>query len=236
MAGNVHAILLIVFPVATAWACRKFWMRPGLLRLFGAVVAGSFLALFAGASAVVWTYSGQPATQWILPGICLVGIIAFVKEETVRTGLTLVWTLTMFGMCHHYLLLVNGPGYTGNPNIEKRWAAVKRSLLRSVSNRLATVTSDNSDYPAGWLAESSILTKHDKVVDRRSLTFSSTIVSPFWHSWLTGLYRSRSVPQAVWYPGGRLREGRDHLEVRDVKTSDGPARNLSQLWRRNMAA
>lgn len=113
IAGTVHAVVLIALPLATLWMCIRW--SDGRVSLPKLLVAGMTGVLVAPATAMVTAHAcdaGHPVAQWVIPGLCIIAIVGFVKRRhgLIAMGMT---TAIMFVLCLHYSSIVHGPDYIG---------------------------------------------------------------------------------------------------------------------------
>lgn len=118
--------------------------------------------------------------------------------------------------CHHNVL-VNREDLIG------RWSSREQGLKSiAMSNdemfRLQVSRVDRSDatvYRAGWYEELPPWKNARWAKGASTWGPERPELIPFWHSSLTGIFGLKKIPQGYWYPGGRLADGLDKVELRD---------------------
>jgi hypothetical protein len=198
--------------IALVWRAPR--MKPSRLRLMGSILASICLFVVAGITALHACNAGQPFMQMLIPSLCMASVLMFVKPSWMRRAVTIVMVVAAFALSQHFSILVHMNGYTGNPHSEAR---LRVRLLRSMRERIEVLRpEDSTDYPAGWLFDSIPLQRSDfsetEYLDHRAAA------SATWHTWLTRIYRTDSVPTDVWFSGGRVNDPEARLEVRDRST------------------
>jgi hypothetical protein len=211
-----HAALLLALPAAAAVACAVRPAKPDKVRLLSAAVA---LPLLAVLGLLQWhsCQEGRAYLQWVIPSLCALAGILFIRWWKPALGLALVQVGSMTFLTTNYHELVHGPVYTGNRDWE-RFAAPMRdhqlNVLRGAVGRAGAT--QEASYPAGWLRTvplAASMEEHDLggFVSRR---YDPPV--PLWHTGFTGLYLERSVAVGVWFPGGTLAAGASGLAWKDL--------------------
>lgn len=214
MQGSVHAILLIALPVTVVAALAVLKRRAPTGSQFTVALA---IAAVATLAAPMFNHhlcrEGEPRTQWMILGPCLLLVLLFVNSPAWRRTLGAIVFIGMMGLSCHFTNLVHEPGWTGNPDWDGGATIIFRSLRQSAVAAARDSENPNVEMPAGWLRESSFWPEvQDQFGDRHPVRRELRRV---WHTWLTGLYRYSNIPQDFWYPGGPLADGMTRLEMRD---------------------
>jgi len=210
---DVHAILLLLFPVVAVVAIRLFgfaWTADGARLLSCIVVIVCWLLVATATMALTPWY---PTWQWIIPGLCIVAIMLCVEDFSQAAWVALSIAVAGLGLILHAWHLCDhvrsSPAYP-------EW--VQKSIdnhdLRLASEQLSRDAPELSSqaFPAGWLES----------------VFPSVNLSPrlvgeatpkfvrCWHTGLTGiLERDGNQSLGIWYPGGIIAQASPHLEIRD---------------------
>jgi len=119
------------------------------------------------------------------------------------------------------------PVYTLKPELA---VMVTRGRLRRVCNTLASLPTEYLDtrakYPAGWLMKTAfwkaLPEDYQEAYGSMTPYFSrkGLITTQMeWHTILTGFYRVREVPSAIWYPGGTYTDAIRKIEYRRTDSS-----------------
>jgi hypothetical protein len=114
MAGPLHFVGLVGLVAITGIAVARGFSRPTWKR-------GGAAALAALASSTLVCLglhgcdAGQPLVQWAAPALCLVVCILFVGDPRARLGLAAGAVAVMLGLTIHYLSVVHGSDWIGNP-------------------------------------------------------------------------------------------------------------------------
>ncbi len=216
MQADVHAVLLIALTVAALAALALFKRRIPTSRQF---VIAFALASFGTVAAPTFNHhlcrEGEPRTQWLILGPCLLLILVFVKSAAWRRILGTVVFVGMLGLSCHFTEFVHTPGWTGNPDWDGGNSLARRGLHQVISAVAKDMEDPQVEYPAGWLRDLPVwdginerLGDSHRPVYRRQLERA-------WHTWLTGLYRYTKIRQDYWYPGGPFAEAGPRTELRD---------------------
>jgi hypothetical protein len=214
MQGTVHAVVLIILPVAVVIALAAVKRRVPTGRQFTIAFA---IAAFGTLAAPMFNfhlcYEGVPFMQWLILGPCLLLILLFVKSPAWRRTLGAAVFIGMMGLSCHFTDIVHEPGWTGNPDWDGGANIRFRSVRHSAATAAAKCEDPNLELPANWLRELPIWPVVQESLDDQHLTRREVIRT--WHTTLTGLYRYFSIPQDYWYPGGPLADAITRLELRD---------------------
>ena len=109
----IHLLILIgLFGLSMRCITRNY-RSPSSARWFVALTLGVAITLAIGLSALATSDRGQPFQQWLLPGFCLVLVLALARDGKPRTGTVIVLMTGMLGLSHHYRSVVQGDEYLG---------------------------------------------------------------------------------------------------------------------------
>ena len=215
----LHAIVLIALPLGTVallFAVRRRAPKD-IEALIATVVAGTLV--LAARTFKHRCNSGQPYTQWALPGLCLWVILLIVADRTFRAGCAAVIAFAMAALCWHFMGLVHEPGWTGDPNGMRAMAQNRpKVMIREAEEFLASkAAEDPIDYPAGWLSELPPI----KVAEITYELYLGKcpgvgVYTSCWHSKITGLYRARAgTSRDLWYFGGPIKDAKGRIVVKE---------------------
>jgi hypothetical protein len=216
MDGNLNALGLILVITITAFFTARFGRRPDSLARVVKAFAGAFALSFLALSlSVHFCHAGDPIHHWTIAALCLGCLATFVNWERIALGAGATVVVLTAALAIQFLGLVHTESYTGSPEWATRGSRAEAlSKLRLIRERLPLYETDAKSYPAGWLAETSLWGEFPNE-NAALLRGKSVAIQPFWHSWLTGLYRKSYKPTAVWYPGGPLKDALPKLEFRE---------------------
>lgn len=213
-AGTKHAVAMMALLVAVVPPLAVLKRRRPTNRQFTIALAFAALGMFTASScAAHLCREGQPRTQLLVLGPCLLLILLFVKSTAWRRTLGALTFLGMLGLSNQFSDIVHEPGWTGNPEWDRGMSVTLRSHRQCAASVAADSDDPAAEMPAGWLREMPVWpTMQDRFVGRLPARREITAT---WHTWFTGLYRYTAIPQDLWYPGGPLAEGMTRLELRD---------------------
>ncbi|MBK8268047.1 MAG: hypothetical protein IPK83_06950 [Planctomycetes bacterium] len=131
MIGTIHAILLLSFAALAIGSIIILKKRrpPALSLLLAPVLAALGMVIAYGANEHL-CYSGEPRTQWLILGPCLMLVLLLIKEKRTRRALALGVFIAMIGLSCHFTDIVHQPGWTGNPNHDSGAATVNLRRTR----------------------------------------------------------------------------------------------------------
>ena len=69
--------------------------------------------LFAAAAGLHRCDLGQPFSQWLVPGVALIAVVACVYPVRLRRGLAAALAFTTVSLTLHFAALVHEPGFIG---------------------------------------------------------------------------------------------------------------------------
>ena len=219
MQGSLHAIGLIACPVLVVAVIAVSKRAPLSVRRICIAVLVSLLAMFiADTVSVHACIAGQPLTQWLVPGLCMVAVLCSIESVACRAIAGSVLALLAIALSLQFSHLVHEPGFTGNPS---EFLSARDRKIRLLAELIAFDTSDS--YPQGWVREVlplGSLPEDDRaaIADLLGQLDQRAKATHAWHTWLTGLYVTEPVHTDVWYLGGPPQEGAVSLELRDRDT------------------
>lgn len=226
MEGNINAIGIIITPILTAILIIKFGAMPKkLTHILASVIITLVVYCFGSAKAAHYKCDeGQGFFQWLIPSLCFLSNLLFIKPKIIRWIAATVVFILMFYLCFKYDDLVHkdryGGQYTGNPEWRKQLHSerIKHNLeeLKKILSE-ASVKND-TNYPAGWLSDSEIkqLIPESKQYPKHLLDNKSVKETyKFWHTPITRLYGVTYQRIDIWYPGGLLEDCINKLEFKE---------------------
>ncbi|MFH0888427.1 MAG: hypothetical protein V1871_04395 [Planctomycetota bacterium] len=215
MEGNINAIGIIIIPILTAILLIKYGSKPN--KLFQ-IIIGILITLIAlCGNPQHLCYEGQSFYQSIIPSICLLISLLFIKPKIIRWVTAVIILITMFYLINQYNNLVHGNNYTGNPKWRKKTTQEGvQDKLQYIKIELETISAtNNTTYPAGWLSDLEIKQlipqSEQFLLDNKSVKETYK----FWHTPITRLYGVTYQKVDIWYPGGLLKDSINKLEVKE---------------------
>jgi hypothetical protein len=205
MNPTTHAVALLAIVGVTLLACIGLRGKP---QSSAGLIAGAACFLMSLLMPGHLCDAGHPWSQLLIGSACITMLIVFVRDRRVALGLSFVIAVSAGKLAWDYVDLVHVEGVTGNRNpSQERMRIRSERLARETLAEMAK--SDSKSYPEGWLSDSEI--RPDKV----PFALTRVDVSPFWHSWFTGLYSCRRRDGSLWYPGGKLADAAPRVEWRE---------------------
>lgn len=215
----LHAIVLIALPLGTIallFAVRRRAPQD-IEALIATVIAG--VLVLAARTFKHNCNSGQPYTQWAIPGLCLWVILLFVADRTFRSGCAAVMTFAMAALCWHFMGLMHEPGWTGDPQGMRAMEQNRpKVMIREAEEFLAgKAASDPIDYEPCWLSELPPI----RVAEISYELYLGKcpglgMFESCWHSKITGLYRAEvGRGRDLWYLGGPIKDAKGRIVVRE---------------------
>ncbi|MCR4415993.1 MAG: hypothetical protein NUV77_26555 [Thermoguttaceae bacterium] len=132
MAGHLHAAAILVLVAATvallAWKGRAIPPDQRQARYRAALVALVTACVLGLIGSLHLCGAGTPKAQWVLPGICWALLMLFIPQRRLRRWLSAVSMVALVALVFHYLDLVHGRDYSGNPDWEDRVRARGRQI------------------------------------------------------------------------------------------------------------
>lgn len=112
--GNFHALALLL-AIFSAVALIGFSpRRPTFLGTLKALALGLVASLVSLTFSMHMCESGTPFTQWALPNLGLVAVLAASQPSRRRSAAAVALALGGFVLSFHYSALVHEPGYFGH--------------------------------------------------------------------------------------------------------------------------
>ncbi len=215
MQADVHAILLLALPAVAILAMlilRK--RRPSARQLLIAIALATFATILAPTCNQHRCRSGQPQSQWIIIGPCLLLTLILIRSTAWRRVLGSILCVGMIGLSCHFTSLVHEPGWTGSlAQSDMVEALILRQYRAAVKMATEEHPSPDDILPAGRLRDTPLWTKVHELVG--ILSPERTELLPAWHSRLTGLYPTRTIPQEFWLDAGPIRTAAERISLRD---------------------
>lgn len=208
---TLHAVALALLPVLTIAAVAKSPARPRLTEIAVAALFGA--AVFMILAPSFSTCCDEPL-QWrqlLIPTACAMTAIVFVRPKELSLAIALSSLMLAFLLAFHFAALLGTHRWTGKRNLASQSAGIARRRLSDIQSELRVVQ-DDASYPPCWLRDH----------PNEKAKWSAMIMPPkdswsesAWHSWLTGLYRRHDLDRDFWFPGGKLADAADKIELRE---------------------
>lgn len=225
MEGNINAVGIIIIPILTAILIIKFGAMPKkLTHILASIIITFVVSCFGLVSVEHACYEGQPFSQWLIPSLCLLSSLLFIKPKIIRWTVATVVFIPMFYLSSQYTDLVHKGDYdgkyTGNPEWRKQYHSerMQHNLMRLKEVLSEVAAKNDTNYPAGWLLDSEIKqliiesTQYPKyLLDNKSVKETYK----FWHTPITRLYGVTYKVVDIWYPGGLLKDCINKLEFKE---------------------
>ena len=213
---TLHALAMIVLLGGTVAACVT-WGRP---EKGPRILTGLGLGLLCIPAYLLFGVhkcdAGDPVSQALLGGGCLVALVVWIRPLVAANVLALAAIACGAGLVTNYNTLVHSPQVTGTASIVR--PHFEADALRRTAELLARLgQGDPTRYPEGWLGEAAFAKKDPASPELRDLAVVQACYegSPYWHTWFTNLYAKRTLTVALWFPGGTISEGASRLEWRE---------------------
>lgn len=211
--GNIQAISLLLIGLCSIliiliWRKRTFENRQLLWGFVGII---PFIAVFAFLGNHMCD-AGTPIRQWNVPAICAFLIVILVEPKHLRRIAYGVLLICAIALTMHYVEIVHTPRYTGNPKSPiNRTKRLENLARHSVEKITKASQDDDTEVPEGWCRD--VLPDNLKeLIIRQEFPKSKAI--PLWHSTITRLYLLEAENRDLWYPGGKLSESAEKIELR----------------------
>lgn len=216
----LHAFALTVAPlatIATLLLTRRRQPNSRGITISGLIAAGTSFLVYS--LNLHMCQSGTPGVQCVLVGCCLWVLLAYVGNLVTRIGSFAIGTILMVALSAQYVSLVHTNDWTGNPSLGRAAISVRNtSALKAIGAEIkAAPGSESTEYAAGWVHELPIAASLK--ADTYPQHLYRVEVGRAWHSWFTRLYPTRRIPQDFWYPGGKIADAADRIELRDLANS-----------------
>lgn len=210
---DIHAVsmlLAIVFPLVCILCSEK--KKPSTKRALVAFLISFSTSLISFLFSLHSCGAGIPATQWIFAAILTLIVICFIKAIKLRLILTSALILLSLIFSQWYVFLVHSPGYTGSPKwIERSELGEDEEFIFEIQKLLKSHSPDHKKIlAAGWFE-----TIFESNLGEMSASRMKAKASSTWHSFFSGIYEVHYDPVFLWYPGGRIWEGLEGIELRE---------------------
>ena len=213
--GNIQAIVLIAISVYSIliivrWRRKKFENRQLLWGFAGIVPFTAVFALLGSHGCD----AGMPIRQWNVPAICAFLIVILVEPKHLRHISYVILLLSAVALTMHFVEIIHTTGYTGNPKSPINRTKRLENLARYSIEKITKVSQDDdTEVPEGWCRD--VLPDNLKeLIIRQEFPKSKAI--PLWHSPITRLYLLEAENRDLWYPGGKLSESAEKIELRKI--------------------
>jgi len=116
MGANLNAIGTLATVIVTVPLAWRFWKAE--IKGHGVLMGLLCLLLLAAINVILTHHAchrGQPIFQWLIPGLCLVLLIAVMKDRRARVAIVAFFIVVSLCLSRHYVELVHSEGYVGNP-------------------------------------------------------------------------------------------------------------------------
>lgn len=210
--GSLQAGLLMFMVLATLGVLFSFPGRAVRERVMRAL--GYFL-LLAVACFLMALYGALPLRQFLIASACLWGGI-FVDRPRVNIAFSYLILLGGLGLMSWCSILAGGPYVDRSAWRGPEQEALDRQLATARSILLRYADTDGHDYEPELLRDSRLMDRYSGALTGIVLEGNVGRAWRLWHTWLTGLYGHLPGPRAIYYPGGRLRDGVPLMEWRDL--------------------
>jgi hypothetical protein len=116
MAAGLHVLSLLAAVVIASYLILRYARRPTLKR----ALASAAMLVVPACSASVGVFhrcdSGVPLAQWAIPSLAVVLVVLLVEPLSKRVTAAIVLGTLSTGLTLHYVQIVHGPDWIGNPN------------------------------------------------------------------------------------------------------------------------
>ena len=202
MLANVHAIAVLATLVVPAML---FLYRPGYVtRPLRSWIGFAFAIAVIGLCCLLLLMYGVPIAEWLFPLFSMLLATLFVTSDRLFNLLRWGLLLSTVGLVLSALAL-RQHGFTSTPPALHEHL-VKRTYLRSVGEELRNLYPDDREFSPAPVEE--IIPNFERIRQPR------VVFKRLWHSGFTRLYVETSTKDVVWYPGGPVAAGSQHLEWR----------------------
>lgn len=121
--GALHAVILLSLGAGTLFLCTRFFARPSLRRVLGALALGLTVAVVSLSVSLHRCREGNPVSQWAIPCVCIVLSVMFVRQERIRTWACIAAAVASIALSLNYVSVVHGDRYVGGtfPETRHEW-------------------------------------------------------------------------------------------------------------------
>lgn len=213
-----HALAMLALPILTTVVCvRSYKKRPRALQLIVALLGGVGFIFVLSILSTHMCPKGGGGPQILLGGACMTATASLISDLKFRLALCTLLAAASWALSWQSIHLVHRSDLTGSPGevirAERGLKFGSRLVKESVEGDPIHGT---RSFPPGWVHETDAWTSSKRL--REYLQDSPPyrpIITPFWHTWLTGIYARREQPVRLWHPGGVLKDAVDRFEWRD---------------------
>ena len=216
MAGNLFALLLIGLVAAGVGVVRVAGRRPTVRSaLAGMAVAAAAFLLLAVAIPHHLCRRGAPI-QPSAAGAALAGcVVAAIPRKRTAAMIALLFVAAAHGLTLGAIEVIHREPYVANPNwsaeLDRKWAKERASITQAM--HVIAEEKPGARLEPGWI-EDSLAAVAGEPVFVRPTDGAMGGAAPFWHTWLTGIYRIDTVPGGAWCRGGMISNGAAIIERR----------------------
>lgn len=225
MAGTLNAIGLMAVMLGTVLVLWRYGKWPPT---FWQVITGIVIAFLAICFTSIFTThacdAGNPATQLLIPGLCILIAYPSLAHKKARSVTTATLIVAMLVLGFEFTEIVHTSDYTGNTQGRMNNAFTQRrehaiTEMRTAFNEVFVThpAYGNKVFHAGALQRPEIITllpQEERENLKSAFSSFSLVYTPLWHSGLTGLFGKHTRSMILWYPGGRLSDGIAHIAYR----------------------
>lgn len=210
MISNIHAIILLAIPVITVTAviatnCKQSGPPPVFAQRIKYLSPFAVLGLL---SALLIRLNGTPVSEWVVPALCnMLILVRCISLKIVRNGTaTLSGASLLLCLSFGYMTDVD---YTTTPEQSLAVVAANQATyLKNARKQLLQLRSDDTEE----YSEISVATLEPRVTP----TFAEGArVLKLWHTPFTRLHYIQRFRQDLWFPGGAISQGSQHLFLRE---------------------
>lgn len=165
----------------------------------------------------------QPIIQSIIPAVAIT-LIGTYTPRPHRAARVIAWSIfgIALALIGHFVWLTETPCYTENPQfVSAHLKYSQRSTLDHIDDALEYVADyyPRKSFSPGWIEQASFYPRLTQGLTAcacppPSIRHHDAIFTRYWHTGFTGLYGTQVIPNAVWYPGGRVKDAIGKLEYR----------------------
>ncbi|MGC1275950.1 MAG: hypothetical protein WBC44_19770 [Planctomycetaceae bacterium] len=196
---SVHFLSL---GLVVVWTIACLITRPGRpRRTLGTILLAVLPFWLIGITgSLLLSVNGVPTVEWILPAIAVLLIGIACKSQALFTFSRWLLPVVTVLLCVNFLALTSR-GYTAAPKkTVGAYAAVMRARVQNEMKTFREQYPPDATLPPGPI--------------RKVIVHSA---ESEWHTPLTRLHRLERTPSVVWYPGGKVDEAAEKLEIKPVE-------------------
>jgi hypothetical protein len=158
-------------------------------------------------SSLGMSIKGLPTVEWMLPGVLTVVLVFFCPNDQVfhRGWLTMLGIMGVLFVSFH--LLVSTNSYTADVRRTLHFSESRNKVLLIVARKAI-----EEKYPSDSVIQQDTVAH---LFNQPSFGQTQIVsITDEWHTFFTSLHRLMREPAKVWYPGGEVKVGVQHLEIR----------------------